>query len=97
MLSGAADGTPPLADRATTERWVQVCTTEYERVRRGRGGPLLRPYGGTDPGEFFAVVTEAFFDRPVALRDGKPDLYEVLSGFYRQDPAARVEARARSG
>jgi hypothetical protein len=41
-------------------------------------------------GEFFAVATEVFFDRPVDMRHQKPDLYEVLSGFYRQDPAARV-------
>ena len=36
------------------------------------------------------MVTEAFFDAPVALREHKPVLYEVLQRFYRQDPAARV-------
>jgi Mlc titration factor MtfA (ptsG expression regulator) len=36
------------------------------------------------------VATEVFFVQPVELRAEKPDLYEVLSGFYRQDPAARV-------
>jgi MtfA peptidase len=93
MLDGIIDGTPPLFDQGTLDRWVAVCTAEYEAVRRGDGG-LLRAYGGTNPGEFFAVATEAFFDQPVPVRDEKPDLYEVLAGFYRQDPAARVEARA---
>ncbi len=95
MLDGTIDGTPPLADQATLDRWVAVCTAEYEALRAGEAGPLLRPYAGTNPGEFFAVATEVFFVRPVELRAEKPDLYGVLSGFYRQDPAARVARLAR--
>jgi Mlc titration factor MtfA (ptsG expression regulator) len=90
MLTGTIDGTPPLPDPATVDRWVAVCTQAYESLRAGTAGPPLDPYGGTNPGEFFAVATEVFFDRPVALREGHPDLYEVLRDFYRQDPAARV-------
>ena len=43
-----------------------------------------------NPGEFFAVATEAFFDCPLELERAHPDLYEMLRDFYRQDPAARV-------
>ena len=78
MLDGFIDGTPPLADRATVERWVAVCTAAYEALRAGEGGELLRPYAGTNPGEFFAVATEVFFVQPVELRAEQPDLYEVL-------------------
>ncbi len=91
MLDGTIDGTPPLVVGAARDRWIEVCTREYRAIRNGNGG-LLRDYGGTDPGEFFAVATEMFFSRPVELRVEKPDLYEVLSGFYRQDPAARFPA-----
>jgi Mlc titration factor MtfA (ptsG expression regulator) len=49
---------------------------------------FLDPYAGTSAGEFFAVATEHFFDQPNALRAEHPELYEVLRGFYRQDPAA---------
>ena len=42
------------------------------------------------PGEFFAVATETFFDRPDQLEQAHPDLYDVLRSFYRQDPAARA-------
>jgi len=35
------------------------------------------------------IVTEDFFDRSLALRKHAPDLYAVLSGYYRQDPAGR--------
>ena len=89
MLTGDADGTPPMADAATSERWVSVCTEVYRQVSEGRGSRVLRSYAGVNPAEFFAVATEAFFDAPVPLRREHPDLYEVLAGYYRQDPAAR--------
>ena len=58
----------------------------------GEGGRTLRAYAGVNPGEFFAVATEVFFDAPVPLRDEHPELYDVLADFYRQDPASRVPA-----
>lgn len=89
MLDGVVDGTPPLATPEEHERWVAVCTEEYEALRAGHGSSLLRDYAGVDPGEFFAVVTEVFFDKPRELRHRRPELYEVLAAFYRQDPAER--------
>ena len=41
-----------------------------------------------NPAEFFAVATEAFFERPRALREKQPELYAQLAEFYRQDPAS---------
>ena len=90
MLDGTVDGTPPLRDDATRNEWIAVCTREYRALRAGLGGYVLDDYGAVNPGEFFAVATEVFFSRAVALREEKPELYGVLSGFYRQDPAARV-------
>lgn len=92
MLDGIIDGTPPL-DRSDRRRWVDVCTEAYESVRAGEPRPPLRPYGGTNPAEFFAVATEAFFDRATDLRDAEPDLYDVLRSFYAQDPATRCARR----
>ncbi|MCB0954483.1 MAG: zinc-dependent peptidase, partial [Microthrixaceae bacterium] len=93
MLDDVVDGTPPMA-RSEIDRWVQVCTAEYERAQLG-GDDLLDSYAGVNTGEFFAVATEVFFDRPVEMAEQKPDLYDVLSGFYRQDPAARVTGTPR--
>jgi MtfA peptidase len=90
MLDGVLDGTPPMTDSAARQRFADVCTGEFEALREGTGGHLVREYGGTNPGEFFAVVSELFFTRPLDLHDEKPALYEVLQSFYRQDPAARV-------
>ncbi len=93
MLDGVVDGTPPL-DEATLAEWVDVFTRHYEELRAGAAGPLLRSYGATNPGEFFAVATEVFFDQPGEMQREKSDLYRLLADFYRQDPAER-ERRAR--
>jgi Mlc titration factor MtfA (ptsG expression regulator) len=88
MLDGVVDGTPPLpADQRA--RWIDVCTAEFGALRDGRDDPLLRDYAATDAGEFFATATEVFFDRPVELAGGKPDLYGVLADYFCTDPAAR--------
>lgn len=93
MLDNLVDGTPPLADQTARNRWIEVCTTEYELLRAGRGGPLLRDYAAVNPGEFFAVATEVFFALPEEMRSQKPALYDVLRGFYQQDPAQRAQRR----
>jgi len=93
MLGGSVDGTPPLESHAEYERWVRVCNAEYASLRNGTSGTLLDPYGAVSTGEFFAVVTEVFFDRPLQLEEEKQALYSVLRDFYRQDPASR-ERRA---
>lgn len=89
MLDGMIDGTPPI-DRAAVKPWVDACTPVFEALRAGEPRPPLDPYGASDPGEFFAVATEAFFDTSVELATNEPKLYEVLADFYRQDPATRV-------
>jgi Mlc titration factor MtfA (ptsG expression regulator) len=91
MLDGVTDGTPPLGDETARARWVEVCTTAYDSVR-AEGSPVLRSYAGTNPAEFFAVATEVFFNRPLEVREHEPALYGELRSFYRQDPAARLDA-----
>ena len=63
---------------------------EYERLRRtsetGRAS-ILDEYGAENPAEFFAVATEAFFERPVELRAKHAALYDELRAYYNQDPA----------
>jgi MtfA peptidase len=95
---GAVDGAPKLGSRAMYTAWAHVLGDEFARlvddVDRHRQSDL-DAYGATNPPEFFAVVTEMFFVKPVQLQRRHPALYEQLSLFYRQDPAAR--ARPSSG
>lgn len=93
MLDGGADGTPILADRNQLNEWVAVCSEEFLRLRSlaGKGQEtFIDAYGAKNEAEFFAVATEEFFDRPLALQKHSPDLYRVLSSYYRQDPAKRA-------
>lgn len=46
----------------------------------------LDPYAAHHPAEFFAVASEAFFVLPQPLADAYPDIYRLLSLYYRQDP-----------
>lgn len=87
---GIADGTPPLKSRRRYDAWHKVFVKEFSRLRqksaRGRA-TFIDDYAATDEAEFFAVVTELFFETPVELRARHPGLYDELKGFYRQDPA----------
>jgi Mlc titration factor MtfA (ptsG expression regulator) len=92
MLDGRIDGTP-LVPRDIRAEWVRVCTEVYDDLVAGVPRPPMRWYGATNPGEFFAVATEVFFEQSRELAAYEPELYGVLARFYRQDPAAREEAR----
>ncbi len=86
----AADGAPALATSEQQLSWHRVMRTEFASLRAAddTGIPtLLDTYGATNPAEFFAVSTEAFFERPCALRAHHPKLYAELRGYFRQDPA----------
>jgi MtfA peptidase len=85
----AADGTPALATREQQLSWQKVMQNEFAslRVAEETGVPtLLDSYGATNPTEFFAVATEAFFERPRMLRARHPKLYSELHRYFQQDP-----------
>jgi Mlc titration factor MtfA (ptsG expression regulator) len=85
----AAAGAPLLASRSAYSAWAMVFSKEYEDLRRktakGRES-VMDAYGATNPAEFFAVVTETFFEKPSQLKSKHPDLYEELYSFYRVNP-----------
>lgn len=91
--NGAAQGAPPpaLGDRQhSAQRWSQVFHAAYAQlqaeVNRGHHG-LLSHYGAQNPAEFFAVVSEVFFEQAQALAREYPALYQELRGYYKVDPA----------
>ena len=96
MADGIADGVPPLPDRAAREAWRRVLGEEFhgfcDRVDAGEE-TLLDPYGAESVDEFFAVASEVFFVAPGQLQLEHPQLYALLAGYYRQDPARRTARR----
>ncbi|HLW36231.1 MAG TPA: M90 family metallopeptidase [Chthoniobacterales bacterium] len=96
----AADGTPALATRQQQLAWREVMRTEFASLRAAEatGIPtLLDTYGATNAAEFFAVSTEAFFERPLRLRSQHPRLYSELHNYFRQDPIQFSAEQAMAG
>ncbi|MBN8510903.1 MAG: zinc-dependent peptidase [Burkholderiales bacterium] len=91
MGDGIADGVPPLPDAAARRAWLATLQAEFDafaaRVDDGVD-TLLDPYAAEAPEEFFAVASEAFFVAPLDLKHEQPAMYDLLAGYYRQDPAA---------
>ena len=86
---GVGDGIPLLEQKSKYIHWAEVLNQEYqqlvERTQEGKND-VLQAYGATNPAEFFAVATEAFFEKPGALHRKHPELYLQLQEFYHLDP-----------
>jgi Mlc titration factor MtfA (ptsG expression regulator) len=89
MLNGEADGLPPLHPGMERAAWTAAFQQAYEgfcdAVERGKD-TWLDPYAAEHPSEFFAVVSEAFFEQPAETKRRYPDVYDQLRLFYKQDP-----------
>lgn len=89
MNTGRADGLPELPDAAARRRWIAAFSAAYEDFceRVDANEPTeIDPYAADAPAEFFAVVSEVFFETPEILKRVYPDVYAELSRFYRQIP-----------
>lgn len=86
---GAPDGTPILEQRSRYLTWGRVLSRDYkelqEKARRGRR-TVIGHYGASNPAEFFAVLTETFFEKPEQLKEKHPALYDEVKDFYKVDP-----------
>lgn len=87
---GSVNGAPILGSTARYEQWAGILSKEFESLQAAswlgdRG--LLNTYGATNPAEFFAVVTEHFFEQPEALAKKHPELFEVFRNYYQVDPS----------
>ena len=96
---GDATGAPLLDGRMAYRAWSEVLGDAYaELQRREQCGEesVFDYYGASDPADFFAVVSEVFFERPHDLAAQHPELYRQLAGFYRLDPLTWRSADAGS-
>jgi MtfA peptidase len=86
---GSVNGVPLLDRKIDYRIWAQVFEQAYKKLLGNieRDSPtVINEYGATNPAEFFAVVTETFFEKPRQLRSQHPELYEQLKGYYQLDP-----------
>ncbi|MBX2799692.1 MAG: zinc-dependent peptidase [Myxococcales bacterium] len=87
---GAADGAPILPESGLYGPWARILGRAFAQLREhlDEGVPdVLRAYGATNPAEFFAVATEVFFEKPGRLKREHPELYRMMTLYFRQDPA----------
>ncbi|WP_448563068.1 M90 family metallopeptidase [Trichothermofontia sp.] len=90
QTDGSIQGVPRLPPRIDPVQWETVMRSAYLRLRADveQGArPTLDPYGATQPAEFFAVATEAFFEQPHQLQHTESELYALLAAYYGLDPA----------
>lgn len=81
---GVIDGVPGVGlEREAIQPWLALMQREMQRIRRGQSD--IDPYGLTNEAEFFAVVSEYFFERPERLQRDHPELYGMLAKIFRQD------------
>ena len=95
MKNGAVDGLPPLPAGMSVAEWAAAFNRAYaDFCRRADGDEdtAIDPYAAESPAEFFAVLSEAFFEMPDVLHADYPAVYQQLKRFYRQDPLARLES-----
>lgn len=80
-MDGTLDGVPEiLLEKKHIAKWQQLVQLEMERIRRGESD--INPYGATSPVEFFAVVSEYFFEQPDSFRSSHPELNEMLKKIF---------------
>ncbi len=85
MLNGSANGFPPLQPDMDPERWTTIMSRDFEDFQTHHKSGLDR-YGATNPAEFFAVLSEVFFETPQKLVDAYPDIYDIMVKFFKQTP-----------
>ncbi len=83
--TGHADGRPWRPTAAARRRWNAVMGAAFEQLQQ-QPSAVIEAYGASDPAEFFAVLTEVFFERPEALAAEAPEVFRELVGLYRVDP-----------
>ena len=62
------------------EKWMH---SEIKRIKKNESA--IRDYGATNTKEFFAVVTEYFFENPIELKKNHPEIYTILYTVFKQD------------
>ena len=89
IANGSFNGTPNLRSRDDYRPWALALERHFQGLRADQAAQrhVLRPYGATNEAEFFAVATEAFFEKPRQMKSHLPDLYEVLADLYRLQTA----------
>ena len=82
-LDGNVDGIPELLmEKQYVIPWLDLIRKKIEQIQAGKSD--INPYGATKESEFFAVISEYFFERPKLLKRKHPELYKYLVEIFDQ-------------
>lgn len=98
MGNGVANGMPPLHPDMNRREWTRAFSRAYQRLQKRLAHhhrTRIDPYAAESPAEFFAVVSEEFFEAPARLHEYEPEVYKQLRLYYRQDPLQRQQRKVR--
>ena len=80
---GATDGVPEiLLQHRYMLPWVNMVHKNIKEIQTNKSD--INPYGAKNQAEFFAVVSEYFFERPDLLKTKHPELYEMLDYVFQK-------------
>ena len=85
---GVIDGIPELLlEKQYVIPWLHLIEKNIEEIFQNKSD--INPYGGTNKAEFFAVISEYFFERPKLLKKKHPKLYSLLEEIFDQKLASK--------
>jgi len=83
-MDGTMDGVPEIIlERKYVAGWKHMMDSTIWQMKND--GSDINIYGATNQVEFFAVVSEYFFERPDLLKANHPELYEMLERIYKRE------------
>lgn len=93
---GVIDGIPSaLIDKELALPWLEHVQLKMEEIHELKSD--INSYGGVGKEEFFAVITEYFFERPKLLKSKHPELYELLNEIFTVDLSKKYKLTNKSG
>lgn len=93
FMDGQIDGVPPI-ENSKYDEWTKILHREFNALntianknRNWGKYKLFGAYAASNEAEFFAVITERFFETPASLKLHFPELYDEFKDFYQIDTA----------
>jgi len=78
---GQIDGIPELLlQKQYTLPWFNLMYQKIHEILSNDSD--INPYGATNEAEFFAVISEYFFERPALLQKKHPEIYKLLVEIF---------------
>jgi len=78
---GSVDGVPEvLLQHQYILPWLDMMHKNIQSIMSNESD--INPYGASNQAEFFAVISEYFFERPDLLKTKHPDLYDMLEKMF---------------